>query len=254
MRLSRSRKRCAAGYLQRAVFLACIIFVTFSGSVAFSGQYDLNLIDTPKTYTSYKGEVHFDFTMYDMGGILTGATLGLSDSFLLGVYLDVGRLIGSDEAQVNQPGVLARFLLSDGSGFLPPIAIGYSYFMKGEVSKVNGVTVSGLYAVGSAPFFLLRSEQSFTYGVRYPIVPVDYSKPENSSVFFGVDLELSPSFGIKAEIENLRFSDEWWRETFYNLAFGFNIVDVLALSLELKYSPSIDRIIRLLSIGYTTQF
>ena len=254
MQGGRSRKRCAAENLGRAILYAAVVFAALSGSAAFAGQYDLNLIDTPKTYTSYKGEVHFDFTMYDMGGILTGATLGLSDSFLLGVYLDVGRLIGSDEAQVNQPGVLARFLISDGSGFLPPIAIGYSYFMKGEVSKVNGVTVSGLYAVGSAPFFLLRSEQSFTYGVRYPIVPIDYSKPENSSIFFGTDLELSPTFGIKAEIENLRFSEDWWRDTYYNLAFGFNVVDVLALSLELKYSPSIDRIIRLLSIGYTTQF
>jgi hypothetical protein len=252
MRLRRSRKRCVTGILIGTISL--IVYCFAAGANSFAGQYDLNLIDTPKTYTSYKGEIHFDFTMYDMGGILTGATLGLSDSILLGVYLDVGRLIGSDEAQVNQPGVLARFLISDGSTFLPPIAIGYSYFMKGEVNKVDGVTVSGLYAVGSARFFLFRNEQTFTYGVRYPIVPFDYSKLENTSIFFGTDLELSPSFGIKTEIENLRFADDWWRETFYNLAFCFNVVDVLSLSLELKYSPSIDRVIRLLQIGYTTQF
>jgi hypothetical protein len=254
MRRRLSKKRCVAGTLFWAIPLVGLLLVAGAGARALAGQYDLNLIDTPKTYTSYKGEIHFDFTMYDMGGILTGATLGLSDNFLLGVYFDVGQLIGSEEAQVNQPGVLARFLVSDGSTFFPPIAIGYSYFMKGEVHKVNGVTVSGLYVVGSARYFFLKNEQSFTYGIRYPIVPIEYSRPENFSIFFGTDIELSPSFGVKAEIENIRIADDWWRETFYNLAFGFNIIDVLALSLELKYSPSIDRVVRLLRIGYTTQF
>jgi hypothetical protein len=254
MRSRQSKKRCAAGTLRGAIPLIGLLIVVGVGAPAFAGHEDLNLIDTPKTYTSYKGEIHFDFTMYDMGGILTGATLGLSDYFFLGVYLDIGQLIGSEEAQFNQPGVLARFLVSDGSTFLPPIAIGYSYFMKGEVNKVNGVTVSGLYVVGSARYFFLRNEQSFTYGIRYPIVPIEYSRPENFSIFLGTDLELSPSFGVKAEIENIRFVNDWWRETFYNLAFGFNVIDVLTLSLEIKYSPSIDRLVRLLRIGYTTQF
>jgi hypothetical protein len=126
--------------------------------------------------------------------------------------------------------------------------------MRGEVHKVNGVTVSGLYAVGSARYFFLKNEQSFSYGLRYPVVPIEYAKPENFSLFFGTDLELSPAFGIKAEIENIRFVDNWWEETFYNLGFGFTIIDVLSISLELKYSPSIERVVRLLRIGYTTRF
>jgi hypothetical protein len=246
--------RCRVRTYRGAITLIFLLIVAGAVLPASAGQYDLNLIDTPKAYTSYRGEIHFDFTMYDRGGILAGASLGLSDFFFLGVYADVGQLIGSEEMQLNQPGVLARFLISDGSGFLPPIAIGYSYFMKGEVNKIHGVTVSGFYAVGSTRYFFLKNEQSFTYGIRYPIVPVDYSRLENFSIFFGTDLELSRSFGVKAEIENIRIADEWWRETFYNLAFGFNIIDVLDLSLEFKYSPSIDRVVRLLRIGYTTQF
>jgi hypothetical protein len=249
MRHPQQRKR----RVRRAFFFSGLLFIAAAAPV-FAGQYDLNIIDTPKTFTSYKGEIHFDFTMYDRGGILAGTTLGISDFLFLGVYFDVGQLIGSDGAQLNQPGVLARFLISDGSGFLPPIAIGYSYFMKGEVHKIHGVTVSGLYMVGSARYFFLKNEQSFTYGIRYPIVPIEYSRPENFSIFFGTDLELSPSFGIKAEIENIRIAGDWWRGTFYNLAFSFNIIDILALSLEFKYSPSIDRVVRLLRIGYTTQF
>ena len=235
-------------------FVAATIIVLAGAIPLFGGAYDLSIIDTPKTYASYKGEVRFDFTIYDMGGILSSATLGLSEAIFLGIYFDVGQLIGSEKAQVAQPGVLARFRITDGSTFMPPIAIGYGYFMKGEVNKVDGVTVSGFYAVASAGYFLFRNEQTFVYGLRYPIVPFDYSKPENMSVFIGTDIELSPSFGVKAEIENIRFKKDWWEETFYNFGFAFNVVDVLAIAIEFKYSPSIERIVRLLRIGYSTKF
>jgi hypothetical protein len=141
--------------------------------------------------------------MYDRGGILGSAVLAISDFAFLGVYFDIGQMIGSDEVKWNQPGVLARFLISDGSRFLLPVAVGYSYFMKGEINKVDGVTVNGLYIVASQSYFLFGYEQSLSFGFRYPIVPLDYSKPENLTLFFGTDLEVSPSFGIKGEIENI---------------------------------------------------
>jgi hypothetical protein len=220
----------------------------------FAGPYDLNVIDTPKTYTSYKGDLRFDFSMYDRGGILGSAVLAISDFAFLGVYFDIGQMIGSDEVQWNQPGVLARFLISDGSRFLLPVAIGYSYFMKGEINKVDGVTVNGLYIVASQNYFLFGYEQSLSFGLRYPIIPLDYSKPENLTIFFGTDLEVSPSFGIKGEIENIHFEQDRWSETYYNFSFDFNVVDLITLALEFKYSPSINRMIRLLKIGYITQF
>ena len=40
----------------------------------------------------------------------------------------------------------------------------------------------------------------------------------------------------------------------YNLGFELNVVDLVTLGLDLKYSPSINRVVRLLKIGYTTQF
>jgi len=254
MGLAKLAKLAKRRVIRSIPFVAATITFLAGAISLFGGANDLSIIDTPKTYASYKGEVRFDFTIYDMGGILSSATLGLSEAFFLGVYFDVGQLIGSEEAQVAQPGVLARFRITDGSTFMPPIAIGYGYFMKGEVNKVDGVTVSGFYAVASAGYFLFGNEQTFVYGLRYPIVPFDYSKPENMSVFIGTDIELSPSFGVKAEIENIRFEKDWWEETFYNFGFAFNVVDVLAIAIEFKYSPSIDRIVRLLRIGYSTQF
>lgn len=219
-----------------------------------AGPGEMNVIDTPKAYVPYRGDLGFEFSMYDRGGILASAALGISDFALLGIYFDIGQLIGSEEVLVNPPGVIARFLLTDGDSFLPRLALGFSYFMKGEVHKVGGTVVSGLYLVGTSGYFLFGTEQTISYGLRYPVVPLDYSDPGHTSLFLGTDIELGPAFGIKGEIENVQFVEDWWKETFYNLSFGFSIIDILTISLELKYSPSIDRVVRLLKIGYTTQF
>ncbi|KPJ89122.1 MAG: hypothetical protein AMS17_03215 [Spirochaetes bacterium DG_61] len=233
---------------------ALFLILFFMPASLFAGPYDHNLIDTPKAYTSYKGDLRFDFSMYDRGGVLTSAVLAITDYAFLGVYFDIGKMIGSEQVHINQPGVIVRFLISDGSTLLPPIAVGYSYFMKGDVNKINGILVNGFYIVASQGYFLFGNEQSFIYGLRYPIVPLDYAKPENMTFFLGTDIATGPVFSIKGEIENIHFTQERWPETFYNFAFDFNILDVIAIALEFKYSPSIDRMIRLLRIGYTTQF
>ncbi|RKY02642.1 MAG: hypothetical protein DRP54_01375 [Spirochaetes bacterium] len=220
----------------------------------FAGQNDYNLIDTPKAYTSYKGDMRFEFSMYDDGGVLGSATLAISDFAFLGIYFDVGKLIGSENVSWNPPGVIARFLLSDGTTALPPIAIGYSYFMKGELSKVNGTIVNGIYIVASQSYFFLGYEQMLNYGVRYPVMPVEYSRPENLSFFVGTDLEVSPEFSIKGEIENIHFGEGKWPLTFYNFGVTLNVADLISLSFEFKYSKSIDRVVRMLNIAYLSQF
>ncbi len=231
-----------------------ILYFIINPATLFCGENDFNVIDTPKTYMSYRGDMHFDFTMYDGGGVIGSATLSISDFVFLGIYFDIGNIIGSNELEWNQPGVLARFLISDGSGTIPQIAIGYSYFMKGGISKINGTLINGLYCVASQTYFLFGNQQTFYYGLRYPVVPLNYSRLKNLSLFISTDIILSPQFSVKGEVENIFFDTRRWDEVYYNLALSMNIVDMITLSLEFKYSPSIDRFIRLLSIGYITQF
>jgi hypothetical protein len=218
------------------------------------GPYSLNVIDTPTTFISYKGDLNFDFTMYDNGGILGSGTLAVSDFILLGLYFDVGKLIGSEDVQFYQPGVIAKFLISDGTGVIPPIAIGYSYFMTGDVHRVDGQVVNGIYIVASQSYFLFENEQYLYFGLRYPIIPLSYSHPRNINLFISTDLMFTPEFSVKGEIENIHFSENRGSEIFYNLGFELNIVDLVTLGLDLKYSPGINRVVRLLRIGYTTQF
>jgi hypothetical protein len=97
-------------------------------------------------------------------------------------------------------------------------------------------------------------EQNLSWGIRYPIIPISYSSPDNITVFVGTDIELSPAFSIKGEIENIHFGQGRWQENYYNIGFDFNIIDLLSIMIELKYSPAIDRLERLLTIGYFTQF
>jgi hypothetical protein len=219
-----------------------------------AGIYDLNIIDTPKAYTGYRGDLHFDFTVYDDGGILTSGILTIADWAFLGIYFDVGKFIGSGPMSFNQPGVLARFLLSDGAGTLPAIAVGYSYFLKGGEGKVDDTVVAGPYAVVSHYYFLFRAEQNLSWGFRYPLIPISYSAPENITLFIGTDIELSPGFSLKGEIENVHFVKGRWQENYYNIGFDFNVIDLLSIMFELKYSPSVDVLERNLTIGYFTQF
>lgn len=220
----------------------------------FAGEYDLNVIDTPKAAAAYKGDMKFGFSIYDGGGILTSAILAISDYAFLGVYFDADHVIGSETPRLNQPGVIARFLVSDGSTSLPPIAIGYSYFMTGNMGKVDGSIVNGFYVVASQGFYLLGMEQGFSYGFRYPVIPLEYSDPENLTVFLGTDVQVSPEFSLKGEIENIHFARERWPENYYNFGANFNIVDLISISLDFKYTPLTKRMIRNLTIGYFTQF
>jgi hypothetical protein len=241
---------------KKKFFLAVILglcVITVPG-VMLAGPFSLNVIDTPTTFISYKGDLQFDFTMYDNGGILGSASLSVSDYIFLGLYFDIGKLIGSQDVQFYQPGVLARFLISDGSGAIPPIAIGYSYFMRGDVHRVDGQVVNGLYVVASQSFFLFEMEQYFFFGLRYPVIPLTYSHPRNTNLFLSTILEFTPEFSVKGEIENIYFSENRGSEVYYNLGFELNVVDLVTLGLDLKYSPSISRVVRLLRIGYTTQF
>jgi hypothetical protein len=241
---------------KKKFFLALILglcVITVPG-VMLAGPFSLNVIDTPTTFISYKGDLQFDFTMYDNGGILGSASLSVSDYIFLGLYFDIGKLIGSQDVQFYQPGVLARFLISDGSGAIPPIAIGYSYFMRGDVHRVDGQVVNGLYVVASQSFFLFEMEQYFFFGLRYPVIPLTYSHPRNTNLFLSTILEFTPEFSVKGEIENIYFSENRGSEVYYNLGFELNVVDLVTLGLDLKYSPSISRVVRLLRIGYTTQF
>jgi len=231
-----------------------LLFVITVPGALFAGPFSLTVIDTPTTFISYKGDLQFDFTMYDNGGILGSASLSVSDYIFLGLYFDVGKLIGSQDVQFYQPGVLARFLLSDGSGAVPPIAIGYSYFMRGDVHRIDGQVVNGIYIVSSQSYFLFETEQFFFFGLRYPVIPLSYSHPKNLNLFLSTVLEFSPEFSIKGEIENIYFTENRGSEIFYNLGFELNVVDLVTLGLDLKYSPSINRVVRLLKIGYTTQF
>lgn len=243
---------CKKGRSITCFFL--FLFLFMGPVILYSGPYSLNVIDTPTTFISYKGDMNFDFTMYDKGGILGSAVLSITDFIFLGLYFDVGMLIGSEEIKFYQPGVLARILVSDGSGLIPPIAIGYSYFTKGDVHKVDGSIVSGVYIVASQSYFLFGNEQYVFFGLRYPIIPLSFSHPRNTNLFIGTDVQFTPEFSIKAEIENIYLSEYRGSEIFYNLGVELNVVDLVTLGLELKYSPSINRVVRLLRVGYTTQF
>ena len=236
------------------VTLVIALCLAAAPATLMAGPFSLNVIDTPTTFISYRGDMQFDFSMYDNGGILGSASLSVSDYIFLGLYFDVGKLIGSEDVRFYQPGVLARFLISDGSGTIPSIAIGYGYFMRGDVHRVDGQIVNGLYVVASQGYFLFGNEQYFFFGFRYPVIPLSFSHPKNTNLFFSTILEFSPEFSIKGEIENIYLTENRGAEIFYNLGAELNVVDLVTLGLDLKYSPSINRIVRILRIGYTTQF
>ena len=61
--------------MQRKRYLLYLVLVPIFLCVVTgtqAGIYDLNIIDVPKAYTGYRGDLHFDFTVYDDAPADTG--------------------------------------------------------------------------------------------------------------------------------------------------------------------------------------
>jgi len=101
--------------------------------------------DVPTAYTLQRYEVRTDFRLYEGGGILGKAYLGLFPRFFIGGAADARDFVGSGPVQMNRDDaeVLARFELLKEDEDLPAVSIGW------DGPSYDSVAERGLYLSAS---------------------------------------------------------------------------------------------------------
>ena len=216
--------------------------------------------DLPTPYTLGKGNFTVEFAMYGGGGVYFKASVGLSDFFSIGVSDNIDGLIGSGEVSWNVPGAFLKLKMFDdllNTGLLG--AIGFDSFAYGkygiyEKAKRGYQTIYGVFLTFDKPYVAGSSEGDFVFGYRYPVLPTEYSSPQNSSMFFSISLIMAKHLYTAIGLENLVFDVKRTKESVLFLDISPRISKEFGLSVLFQYSFQ-DRIpTRILKFEYTSSF
>ncbi|MDH5721446.1 MAG: hypothetical protein OEZ13_12640 [Spirochaetia bacterium] len=214
------------------VFFAVFLFIT---AKSYSIIPQLDVVDTPTAITLPRATYNLSFWGYENGGILTKAVMGLSDGVYLGASFDVQNAIGAGKPKFNVPGVIAKIRLTEGWQDYPFfLAFGYDAYYtgrtkEGEITLENRI-IYGPHISFTKPIFLLGGEQHFHMGVRVPVQPGYLSK--DTEVYAGFDFPIG-YFVPMIEIERVFFNSKRSREVLMNIGLRFNILEGLAVELDL---------------------
>jgi hypothetical protein len=225
----------------------------------------MTLIDTPTPETLLRGYYDVYFSSYEAGGIKFKVAIGLADRITLGISEDVGGAIGDGIPQWNIPGVLAKINIFKLEENKLGWSIGYDNFVEGEYGKVTMETnadgsakrkeiIYGLYSAFSLPMAIFTGS-FFSFGVRYPLLPVKMEKNFSDLNFFaGVNLGLNNEVKLNAEIENASINPSENRNLLANAALKYVAGDVLSVSLNFRYLFTDKRLSRSINIEYQNLF
>jgi hypothetical protein len=204
----------------------------------------INLIDIPTAWTILRGYYDVNVIIYGGGGLSAKISIGLTDRLMLGISEDIGGAIGSQKADWNIPGVLAKLNLIYPSDDSLGIAIGYDSFLNGEYGKCynNKITediVYGIYLAFTKPVSLFRGSQFWHFGVRFPLLPFEARKNgKNISLYTGLNIIINREIMIMGEVENIYLNGNRNKEILYNCGIKYNFSEALSVRLNFQYTSS----------------
>jgi len=239
--------------MRKILFIIASILITTS---AFAQSKNVSVIDTPTAFTLGRGVYQIQAMVYGGGGVELKASVGLIKNLYLGVSFDVQHLIGFETPQVNIPGVVLKFKITDGwKNFPLAISFGYDSFYYGSEGLLEDRAVNeynkmiyGPYFVLTHTFFLFHSEQYLSFGVRLPVQP--YFIPNDTSYFLSLDIPLGNSFRIKGEIERVFWNFSRSTKWMFNFGIRYTYNDQLGIELGFmwQFDQPIDRVLRVVYI------
>ena len=212
------------------IFIACLFyFIGSSFKPLIAIVPNLDIIDSITAVTLPSANYDIALSTYANGSLQIKAVLGLHNNIYLGASFDAKNLIGNSTIQVNIPGVIVKFKLTDGWESFPLlIAFGYDSFYSGKNQKILGSLslldsiIYGPYIAISRPIFLFNLEQHLHLGARMPVQP-NYI-PKDTALYFSFDFPIGffiPMF----EINHIYLSDNRWKEILFNIGIKLNIVE-----------------------------
>ncbi len=181
-----------------------ILFFAFSASLRAQGVNvpPRFVIDYPNASTIPRASFDLNLRNFANGGIVAGATIGMTDRFMLGVTFGGENVLG--EAGINWhpfAGASARFRLVSETYTMPAVAIGFNSQGFGpyiERDKRFQKKSNGFYAVVSKNYEFF-DHLSVHLGVNYSLEARDVD--DDLNLFTGIDIGLSHELSILGEYD-----------------------------------------------------
>lgn len=211
--------------------------------VEIPGERQEDILDTPTAALLPYGKYHINFRIYnpsDSAGasVLSKVNFGFG-ALNLGLYLDIGKLIGYDQIEFRKPGVAFKIRVFSGSDRVPAIGVGFNQQGYGRYQNEKYLEKEkGLYLVFSKDF--LTEKMDWNMGINI----FDFDRYEVYG-FVGVVYELSEKAFFLAEYDNIRVTPD----SRLNAGFKYHFTPEFSLSIFARNifedKKGIERLIRL---------
>lgn len=185
-------------------------------------------IDTPTTFTLYKGNYQFNFCFFNGGGITGQILVGLTDFFTVGFSLDVLNAIGKG-IPVFYPGFTPKICFYNDGRRYPSIALGYNYVPEG--APPNRVP-KHLYLVVSKYFTVLRGDSVANVGLSFNPYRED-GKPYYLHTFASLNFPIGQVALFTVEVDNIPITDTS-KKVIVNAGIRFDAAEGLTLQLDFR--------------------
>jgi hypothetical protein len=219
---------------------AILIFLTLTIILSASPSLckEIDLIDVPTPYTQKRGEFSFNFRMYKGGGVFSRFTLGITNSLMLGVNVELEGAIGDDKVEIGPDKFLGgKMRVVGGEGILPAIAFGYDP----RDYKVDGGGKGGRRGV-----YVVVGDEGSIFGMEVNWC-IGGNKNKEECIFLGGSIRCSEEILLLVEAEATR-----GEEILFNTGVRWSVSPEFVLECDLKNLT--EKVNRLIRIGYTSSF
>ncbi len=189
-------------------FAALLLAVAFlppissgQGSAGSNGKLEPRfLVDIPTAGMLDRGSFALDVNFYQEGGVLLGLSVGIFDRLSLGLSYGGSRLIGAQNAVMDEiPGVNVKLRILEESIALPALALGFD-----NQGKDGYVRELSRYVIKSPGVYLALSKNyaalgflSFHGGVNYSFERSDGDR--DPDFFAGIEKTIGPFLSVMME-------------------------------------------------------
>jgi len=220
------------------------------------GLKRIGSVPTPITFG--KGEFYGEFSMYENGGIGTRFVVGIFDILEIGFTENIDHLIGSDSVGFNIPGAYLKLtILKNFRSFYWAIGFdSFGYGINASFVYPDGKcsTIYGFFTTFGWPYSFFGGKDFLSFGIRYPLLPVEAQNVSNSSLFLGLSISAPEYFSMGLTLENIYLSFDRGNRILPSLIFTLKPVREFIFNFILQYEFYSQRLNRILSIGYETKF
>lgn len=198
------------------------------------------------------------FVMVDEGGLVSRVSVGLFQGMDIGIAERVEHLTGSGDIRFTIPAALIKLtLIRDLYGFNWAMGLDhFSYGKSGAILQTNGLydPLYGVYSAFSWRYSLFGSPDTFTAGIRFPLLPAEARDFTNTSLYASAGLTFWEFFSLGLTVENIYINFTRPQAITPGVHFLFHPMNGMKLGLTLQYEGDTGRINRFFGLDYTSGF